>query len=241
VEPAAPSAFGTPAAVGPGGIPRKSRRAPNPEQRMRTPSSSLPTAADARAALIRELRRDVRILVGAVAVLWAALLLDAIGFRGDLLQFGIVPRTLVGLRGLAFGPLLHAGVAHLAGNTAGLVAFGGLVLLREEADFWWATGLGAAMSGVGTWLVGRAAIHVGASGIVFAYFGYLLFTGVFERRLGPALLSAATAVTWGSLVFGVLPGQPGISWELHLFGLAGGAAAALLSARQRTRAAAASR
>jgi membrane associated rhomboid family serine protease len=191
----------------------------------------LPTPADAKRALKRELRRDRHILVSIIAVLWLVLLVNAVFFGGDLLRFGIVPRTTAGLRGIVFAPFLHENAGHLFGNTVGLFLLGGLVLLREEADFWIVTAVGILIGGAGTWLVGHSAVHVGASGAVFAYFGYLILTGFFERRIGSILLSAGALLLWGGLLFGVLPGQPGISWEGHLFGLLGGVCAAGLLSR----------
>ena len=131
------------------------------------PVSRLPTAAEAKRALAREFQHDVRILVGTVAVLWGILLVDAALFGVQLTQFGILPRTAIGLPGIPFAPFLHSGVAHLFGNTIGLLLLGGLVLFREEADFWTVTGIGALVGGMGLWLFGRPAIHVGASGIIF--------------------------------------------------------------------------
>lgn len=196
-----------------------------------SPVGRLPTAADAKRALMQELRRDRRILVSVVAVLWLVLLVNAVFLGGQLLRFGIVPRTTAGLRGIVFAPFLHENGGHLFGNTVGLVLLGGLVLLREEADFWIVTAVGVLIGGAGIWLVGRSGAHVGASGVVFAYFGYLILTGFFERRIGSILLSAGAVFLWGGLIFGVLPGQPGISWEGHLFGLLGGVCAAWLLAR----------
>jgi membrane associated rhomboid family serine protease len=107
-------------------------------------------------------------------------------------------------------------------NTGGILVFGGLVMLRSRSHFWMVTILGAIASGIGTWLFGRPAVHVGASGIVFAYFGYLLFTGFFERRIGSLILSIAVFLLWGPTIYGILPMESDISWEGHLFGFIGG-------------------
>jgi membrane associated rhomboid family serine protease len=192
---------------------------------------TLPSAAQARADLARDLRRAARILAGILALLWGVLLVDVL-LGGSLRDFGIVPRTLPGLRGILLAPILHGGVLHLLLNSVGLVLLGGLVLCREESYFWAVTGIGALVGGLGTWTLGRSAVHIGASGVIFAYFGYLLLAGVFERRLGGILLSTFVAVVWGGMLLGVLPGQPGISWESHLFGFGAGALAARLLARR---------
>ena len=195
------------------------------------PVSLPPPPARPELPLSQELWRAVRILAGIVAVLWGVLLVDAAFGGGQLTRFGILPRTTIGLRGILFAPFLHLGVGHLAGNTIGVLLLGGLVLLRDEADFWSVTAIGALVGGTGLWLLGRSAMHVGASGIIFCYFGYLISTGYFERRFGSMLLSAAAAFLWSGLILGVLPGQAGISWEGHLFGLLAGVLAAWLLSR----------
>jgi membrane associated rhomboid family serine protease len=168
-----------------------------------------------------------------LAVLWLVLLINALFFHGELNRFGIEPRTLAGLRGIAFAPFLHAGIGHLVANSMGLLLLGGLVLLRQEIDFWVVTVVGGMIGGLGVWLVGRPLLHIGASGIIFAYFGYLVCTGIFERRIGAIVISLMAVVGWGGLIYGVLPGQPGVSWESHFFGLVGGACAAWLIAQRR--------
>jgi len=150
---------------------------------------SRPTPAEAKAALRNELRRNVRIIAAILAVLWLVGLVDWLAFGGRLETFGVVPRTSRGLLGILFAPFLHTGFSHLLANTVAFLLFGGLVLFRQERDFWIVTGIGALFSGVGTWLVGHTGVHVGASGVIFAYFGYLLLTGWFERRILSLILS----------------------------------------------------
>src|SRR5688572_10103657 len=128
-------------------------------------------------------RREV-IIIAFIGAIWLVEAVDRVAFAGRLQYFGILPRTEQGLSGILLAPLLHGEVDHLIANTGGLLMFGGLVMLRSEAHFWTVTVIGALASGIGTWLLARAGIHIGASGMIFAYFGYLLFTGLFERRIG---------------------------------------------------------
>jgi membrane associated rhomboid family serine protease len=91
-------------------------------------------------------------------------------------------------------------------------------------------------SGVGTWLVGPAhTVHIGASGLVFGYLGYLFLRGYWERSLSAILIAVAAGVLYGSALWGILPLHRGVSWEGHLFGFAGGATAASAHRRQRSR------
>jgi membrane associated rhomboid family serine protease len=183
-------------------------------------------------SLGRDFRRWMRTIVFFIAVIWVVGLLDAFVFGGRLMAFGILPRTERGLWGILLAPLLHGSIGHLIANTTGILIFGGLVILRSDVHFWVVTLVGGLASGFGTWLFGRPAFHIGASGVIFAYFGYLLFTGWFERRLGSLALSVLVLLFWGSTLFGILPVQRTISWEGHLFGLLGGVASAWLLARR---------
>ncbi len=83
-----------------------------------------------------------------------------------------------------------------------------------------------AVGGSGVWLLGRSAVHIGASGLVFGYFGYLVARGWYERRLGSILLAIAVIILYGGLILGVLPARGLVSWEAHLFGLIAGILAA---------------
>jgi membrane associated rhomboid family serine protease len=138
-----------------------------------------------------------------------------------------VPRTLEGLRGIVFAPFIHANVAHLVANTVPLLVLGWLVLLRDARHFIPVTLLSMLGAGLCAWLLGApGSVHIGASGVVFGYFGFLLLAGWFARSLASIAISAVVTIAWGGLVLGVLPGQPGISWQAHLGGFIGGALAA---------------
>jgi membrane associated rhomboid family serine protease len=168
-----------------------------------------------------------------VGVIWLVWLLDALALHGSLVQYGVVPRTVDGLVGVLWAPFLHANWTHAASNTMGIIFLGGLVILRNEAHFWIVSILGALVGGLGTWVIGRGdAVHVGASGVIFAYFGYLMFAGIFERRIGTLLLSLVVFVLWGGMLWQVLPTRGAVSWEGHVSGLAGGALAARVLARR---------
>jgi membrane associated rhomboid family serine protease len=187
---------------------------------------------DSWAAVKADVAGYARLLAGIVLLLWAVLAVDLL-LGGTLRGFGVRPREAEGLVGILLHPFLHVGVFHLLMNTFGIAALGGLVLLRDERDFWLTTVVGILVGGTGTWLLGSPGVHIGASGVVFAYFGYLLTTGLFERRIGALLLSTLVILAWGGLLLGLLPGQRGISWEGHLFGFLAGLLVAWLRARRR--------
>ncbi|HSJ63467.1 MAG TPA: rhomboid family intramembrane serine protease [Gemmatimonadaceae bacterium] len=196
-----------------------------------------PDAGMARRAIGEYLRRAALVIGGFIVLIWAVWLVNTLLFQGALFAFGIRPRAVGGLIGLPAHPLLHGDVPHLVHNTIGIALFGTLVYLREDRDFWVVTLLGALLGGLGVWVFARPLVHIGASSVIFAYFGYLVSTGLFERRIGSLLLSIVVFVAWGSVLLGVLPLQRGISWEGHLFGFLAGVVAARALSRTRTRAA----
>jgi len=190
------------------------------------------TMEEEKRSLLQELREQFSILGGFVALIWVVEILDNLLFqrilRGGLDQFGVYPRTFLGLRGLVFAPFLHGNYYHVAANTVPFLVLGWLIMLRNTADFWTVSVVSALVSGLGTWLFGRSAYHIGASGMIFGYFGYLLFRGYFERSITAIAISLIVIFAYGSMIYGVLPTQPWISWEGHLFGFIGGAIAAKL-------------
>ena len=167
--------------------------------------------------------RQAAILAAIVALLWALEVADQLIFGGRLDALGIRPRTAAGLRGIVFAPFLHGGFAHLAANTIPFIVLGWLVMLRSTSDFFVVAVVSAAVSGLGVWLFGGArSVHIGLSGVVFGFLGYLLARGVYERRLGAILLAGVALVLYGGALWGVLPLQAGVSWQGHLFGFLGG-------------------
>lgn len=172
------------------------------------------------------------ILVGLTLLLWGIHIVNIGLFQGRLILQGIYPRQLEGLDGIIWAPFLHGSISHLAANTLPLFTLGGLIMLGEAGDFVFVTILAALISGLGTWLIGAPnSVHVGASGVVFGYFGYLLLRGYFDRSAFAITASVLVIVFYGSFLWGVLPNQPGVSWEGHLFGFVGGCLAAWLLTR----------
>ena len=180
-------------------------------------------------------KAQMTLLGGFVLVFWVLEVLDQVVFQGRLDRFGILPRTAVGLRGIVFGPFLHAGFGHVLANTIPFLALGWLVMVRSRRDFWVVTGVTAVVSGAGIWLTGPSrTVHIGASGLIFGYFGYLLLRGYFERSLQALSLSLLVLFLYGSMIWGVLPQRLGVSWQAHLFGFIGGGVAAYWLSRRET-------
>lgn len=152
---------------------------------------------------------------------------------GDRLQRnGIVPRMLDGLDGVLWAPLLHDTWAHLAANTLPFLLFGFLAMAGGLGQFMVVTGTIWALGGLGVWLLGPDGTnHVGASGLIFGWLAFLLVRGFYARSAGQIALAVVLFLFWGGMLLGVLPGQPGVSWQGHLFGALAGVFAARLVAR----------
>ena len=175
------------------------------------------------------LKGQLTILGGFIAVMWILEIADWLIFRGFLDRFGIRPRSLVGLRGIFLSPFLHGNLAHLAANTVPFALLGWFIMLRETSDFWIVTLVTMLVSGLGVWLFAAPnTVHIGASGLIFGYFGFLLARGYFERSPSAIALSLLAVFLYGGLIWGVLPLKVGVSWQGHLFGFLGGILAAKL-------------
>lgn len=167
----------------------------------------------------------VRVIAGFVALLYAVEVLDQL--FGDLDGNGIQPREADGLDGILWAPLLHGGWWHLAGNTVPLLVLGFMILLSGLGRWAAVTAIVWVVGGLGTWLTGGDnTIHIGASGLVFGWLTYLLLRGLFSRRPGQIAAGVVVLVLYGGMLWGVLPDQPHVSWQGHLFGAVGGTLAA---------------
>ncbi|HLT36898.1 MAG TPA: rhomboid family intramembrane serine protease [Enhygromyxa sp.] len=175
--------------------------------------------------LTAELKSIVKTLAVCLGLLWALELTDVLLLDGMLDGFGIRPRELFGLIGVLTWPFLHGGLPHLVSNTIAMLLFGTLVLMWGRREFFTVAAVSTIVGGLGVWLVGAdGSVHVGASGVCFGLFGYLLARGFYERKFGSVVLSLVIAISFGGTLAGAVPGlsMPGISWEGHLFGLVGG-------------------
>jgi membrane associated rhomboid family serine protease len=169
-------------------------------------------------AISGELKTQFKILGSCVIVFWAVFIVNKFLFGSRLNTLGILPHYLIGLRGILFAPFLHGSFYHVAANTLPFIVLGWFVMLRNIKDFYFVSFMSALIGGVG------------ASGIIFGYLGYLLFRGYFERSFVAIAISLIIGITYGGLIWGLLPTRSYISWEAHLFGFIGGIVAAKLLA-----------
>lgn len=170
---------------------------------------------------------QAKILGYLLAFAWVVSILNLSIFGKWLNQFGIRPREISGLWGVAFAPFLHGSWGHLESNSIAFLTYGGLILLQNPQNFGAVTVTVALTSGLGTWLLGRdRTIHIGASGVTFGYLGFLMFLAFFDRNIPTVLLLVFTAFFHSKYLWGLLPINQRISWEEHLFGFLGGIYAA---------------
>src|SRR5437016_5303000 len=139
------------------------------------------------------------------------------GQRLTLTGLGIVPRTVAGLAGIAFSPLLHASPAHLLANALPLFVL--LVLLFWDRHYYPALTLSSIwfFSGLGTWLIGRGnTVHIGASSIIFGLVAYLIAAGFLMRSWRSTLVALLVVFAFGGIFYGILPQAGPISWDGQL-------------------------
>ncbi len=156
-----------------------------------------------------------KIALGFVALIWLIQLLNW-GLDLELERFGVRPRQLAGLPGILLAPLLHGSFVHLGANSLPLLVLGtGMLYLYPNSALKVipAVYLGP---GIAVWLFARASVHVGASGLVYGLVSYIFVAGVLRRDRRAIAASLLVSFLYGSLAWGVLPIEPGVSWETHL-------------------------
>ena len=158
--------------------------------------------------------------------------LGEVVFELDLGQFGVYPRKLSGLLGVFTYPFIHSDWKHLTNNSSAILVLGTMLYyfyrpVATKTLIWVYL-----MSGVWLWIGGRPNFHIGASGIVYALFGFLFFSGLLRKHLKLMALSMLVVFLYGSLVWGIFPVDHQISYEGHLFGLLAGIVVAVVYRKQ---------
>lgn len=167
------------------------------------------------------------------ALIWVVEAVDFI-LPLDLDDWGVVSWSPTGFfPGLLLMPVLHAGWDHLIGNSLPIIVLGFLAAVKGLRPFFLATGVMVVVTGIGVWLTNTpGVVTVGASGMIFGYFGYLVARGLFHRSLSDIAIAVGVIVFYGSIIWGIFPSQPQVSWQAHLFGFIGGVIAAWLLRRK---------
>ncbi|MGH3411163.1 MAG: rhomboid family intramembrane serine protease [Streptosporangiaceae bacterium] len=186
---------------------------------------------------VDEARKAFFLMVGFIGLIWLLQVANWADHYHLDASFGILPRNLGHLGDIFIAPFLHFNWDHIEGNSGPLFVFGLLAAYRGVAKFLGVTLLVAITSGLAAWLFqGNNELTVGASGLIFGYFGYVLARGVIDRNLIDALAAVVMALSYAYILTVAIPGTPGVSWIDHLGGLVGGLAAGwIFRTRRRVR------
>ncbi|CAM3507521.1 rhomboid family intramembrane serine protease [Pseudomonas floridensis] len=146
---------------------------------------------------------------------------------GNLVTYGIIPRTVSGLQGILLAPFIHGSFRHLLSNLLPFMVLSWLVATEGVKRYAWVAGLVCLLGGLLVWLFGRTSIHVGASGLIFGLWTYLLARAWYQRSLASLFLAVIALVGYSGLIYGFVP-VPGVSFESHLAGALAGICVAWL-------------
>src|SRR5580700_1179323 len=183
---------------------------------------------------VAEARKAFFLMVGFIALIWVLQIFNwADHYRLDY-DYGILPRSIGRLPQIFSAPFLHFSWDYIEGNSGPLFVFGLLAAYRGVTKFLGVTALVAITSGLAAWLFqGNGQLTVGASGLIFGYFGYVLARGLIDRNLIDALAAVVMALSYAYILTVAIPVTPGVSWIGHLGGLVGGLASGWIFRTQR--------
>lgn len=165
----------------------------------------------------QRLRTSLVIPLQFVAVLWIIQLFQWLSTY-ELGYLGVFPRSVSGLKGVFFAPLLHSGFDHLLSNTPPLIVLWAMVLFFYPRISTPVFLLIYFLTGLGVWIFARPVYHIGASGVIYGLVAFVFWSGIFRRNIRSIALALIVALYYGSMFMGILPIKPGVSWESHLIG-----------------------
>jgi membrane associated rhomboid family serine protease len=140
-------------------------------------------------------------------------------FKVNLSEFGVLPRTFSGLKGVVFSPFLHGDINHLFNNSLPLLFLLASIRYFYREQSFKVLYYGLFLSGVGTWLIGRESYHIGASGLVYVLASFIFFKGLQTKYYRLVALSFTVVLLYGGMIWYVFPSaEEHISWEAHLSG-----------------------
>lgn len=168
-----------------------------------------------------------------VLFMWLVYALDSV-LGLELYQFGVHPGEWEGLIGVITSPFLHStrDFGHIINNSVPTFVLTWLMFYHYRKIATPAFILIYLLSGIGTWILGNPNYHIGMSGVIYGLTSFLVFSGFFRKNMRVAAISLFVIFIYGSMVWGILPIQPGVSWEGHLAGLFAGIIVAVLFKRK---------
>ena len=171
--------------------------------------------------------RSLYIPIGFILILWILIISETL-FSLSFVKYGNRPGEISGLIGVLTSPLIHGSFGHLFSNTIPLLVLGISILYFYPESSVKVIALVYILPGILVWIFGRESYHIGASGIVYGLVAFLFFSGVIRKDKRAIALALLVTFIYGGLIWGVFPGEKGISWESHLFGGMTGIFAAII-------------
>ncbi|MDA9832472.1 rhomboid family intramembrane serine protease [Gammaproteobacteria bacterium] len=148
---------------------------------------------------------------------------------GALMVLGIIPRRWYGLLGILFSPFIHGSFTHLLFNSLPLIVLVNVLMLGGDLQFFMISSQIAIIGGFLTWLFGRDAVHIGASGLILGYMGYVMVYGYLDPSMMTTIILLVLLYYIGGILMGLMPSDESVSWEGHVFGFIAGLVSALFS------------
>lgn len=176
---------------------------------------------------VLRLKRSFFIILSFVFILW---IIELIKFLTNLNTFklGVHPQELLGLVGIVTAPLIHASFEHLISNTPALLILGTALLYGYPRSCWIVLAVVWLLAELGVWFTARPVYHFGASGLTYGFMAFVFVVGILRRDRLAITLSLLVFFLYGTMIWGVFPHQPGVSYETHLWGGGLGAICAVL-------------
>ena len=151
-------------------------------------------------------------------IMWSIKFIE-IFYNTSYVDFGVLPRSFEGLKGILFSPIIHKDFNHLINNSMPIIVLGSsLIYFYPEIKFKLISWL-YFTSGILLWGIGRESFHIGASGFIYALAGFIFFSGLMKKNKRLSALSLVVVFIYGSMFWGLLPTHENVSWEGHLSGL----------------------
>ncbi|MBI9072303.1 MAG: rhomboid family intramembrane serine protease [Melioribacteraceae bacterium] len=164
-----------------------------------------------------KIKKSIKVASCYISIIWLIQffeIITSISFS----QFGVYPRTTFGLIGILSSPLIHSDLNHLISNTFPLLFLLPAIIYFYDENSKTILAINYLVPNLLVWCFGRESFHIGSSGFLYALAFFIFFSGVFRKDIKSVSLSLIVAFLYGGLIWGVLPTNPRISFESHLFG-----------------------
>ncbi len=159
-------------------------------------------------------------------LMWVVKIIE-VNLNLSFVNFGVLPQKMSGLKGIIFSPFIHKDFTHLINNSYPILILGGMIFAFYKKIaaqlFSWLFFI----SGFWLWVIGRPSFHIGASGIIYALAAFLFVSGIIRKNPKLSAVSMVIIFLYGSMIWGILPTNEGVSWEGHLAGMFAGIIVAL--------------